>query len=119
MQRRKGPYFVDGEGFGWSQEKDPDVIDYNKPPEGQPGLWCQWIATPDGKEIEWDGGEKFYHAAEWMLYLIEHFIGSDPKAKTELSFLQSHICNGEIEAQGEEYDDRWLLKVTDNQVSTH
>lgn len=115
MNRTKGPYFVDGsESFG--QGRDADIINYNDPAEGQPGLWCQWVPTNYGNAIEWDGAEKFYCAAEWIKYIIEHFIGSEPKAKGELPFLQGHTLNGEIFAQGEEPDDRWKLIVRDNKV---
>jgi hypothetical protein len=117
MNRTKGPYFVDGsDDFG--QGRDEDILDYNEPSKGQPGLWCQWVPTSDGTAIEWDGGEKFYHAAEWMEYLIDHFVGSKPKAASELPFLQAHMLNGEILAQGEDISDRWLLIVTDNEVTT-
>lgn len=115
MNRANGPYFVDGTG-SYGQGEDPDILDHNRPPAGQPGLWCQWTPTEDGKYIEWDGGEKFYEADEWMKYIIDHFIGSNPLAKSELPFLDGHVCNGEIEAQGEESDDRWKLVVTDNVV---
>ena len=71
MDRANGPYFVDGD----EQDNGPDVIyDHNSPPEGQPGLWCHWVPNDDGTAIEWDGGEKFNHSAEWMAYLIEHFL---------------------------------------------
>lgn len=117
MNRRNGPYFVDGtEAFG--QGQDPDITEYNYPPPGQPGLWCQWLPSDDGEYIEWDGGEKFYNAAEWMTYIIEHFLKLGAIGNAELPFLKDHICNGEIEAQGEDHDDRWLLKVTDNVVTT-
>ena len=115
VQSTQGPYFVDRSGdFGQGPE---GVTDCNSPPDGQPGLWCQWVPTDDGSAIEWDGGEKFYNAPEWMKYIIEHFIGPSPKAKVALPFLQGHTCNGEIEAQGEESDDKWLLIVKDNIVS--
>ena len=117
MDRVKGPYFVGGSGFH-GQGSDGDIRDHNTPAEGQPGLWCQWVPTEDGSAIVWDGGEKFYDSAEWMTYLIEHFIGSDPKAKSELPFLQGHTLNGEIIAQGESFDDRWRLVVTNNVVET-
>jgi hypothetical protein len=114
MNRKNGPYYVDSTGdFG--QAHEADVIDYNRPPQGQPGLWCQWTPTENGQFIEWDGGEKFYNAAEWMTYIIDHFI--KPKAKSKLPFLKGHTCNGEIEAQGEDANDRWKLVVTDNKVS--
>lgn len=115
MNRTKGPYFVDGTG-SHGQGQDADIRDHNAPPQGQPGLWCQWVPTEDGAAIEWDGGEKFYDSVEWMAYLIEHFIGSAPKAKAQLPFLQAHTLNGVIEAQGEESGDIWRLIVKDNEV---
>lgn len=53
-----GEYFVAGtDSFS---PKD----DYNSQPSSQPGLWCQWVPSEDGKGIEWDGGEKFYAYTE-------------------------------------------------------
>jgi hypothetical protein len=119
MRRTNGPYYVGGSGF-MGQGKDYDVIDYNNPPTGQPGLWCQWVPTDDGTAIKWDGREKFYDPVEWMEYLINHFIGSTPIAPletNELHFFRSHVLNGEIEAQGEDSDDRWKLVVKNNVVT--
>lgn len=115
MKRKKGPYYVDGLGFK-GQDREVDVLDQNVPPDGQPGLWCHWISTPDGKFVEWDGGEKFYNPAEWMAYLIEHFL--KPSHLATMPFLGEHSLNGEILAQGEDITDRWLLKVENNTVST-
>jgi hypothetical protein len=118
MRRGKGPYYVDGGGFmGQGDDTDTDILDGNSPPEGQPGLWCQWEPSDDGTVIQWDGGEKFYNAAEWMAYLVEHFIGAAPLAKRELPFLEGHVCNGEILAAGEDPDDRWMLVVKNNRVT--
>ena len=120
MSRRSGPYYVDGSGV-WGQGDDPDVIDYNRPDPTQPGLWCQWIPTANGTALKWDGGEKFYDAEEWMSYLIAHFLAPDALAKVahpkQFAFLQGHTCNGKIEAQGEAWDDHWLLIVRDNTVT--
>lgn len=122
MNCTQGPYYVDrggvaGQGEGsFGMGSNPDVIDHNGPPEGQPGLWCQWVATEDGTAIEWDGGEKFYDSAEWMKYIITHFLGSDPIAKKKLPFITGHTLDGTIEAQGEEATDRWDLHVKDNKV---
>ena len=116
MDSTLSPYYVDRGGFA-GQDHTPDVIDYNRPPPGQPGLWCKWEPTEDGTGIEWNGAEKFYDSAEWMAYLIDHFVGRFPKAKGELSFLKGHTLNGTISAQGEEPDDMWLLHVKDNVVS--
>lgn len=131
MRTEHGPYWVDQPGFA-GQDKTPEVIDYNSPPEGQPGLWCHWIPTQDGRYIEWDGGEKFYDSLEWMEYIIEHFLKpgaivstmtnrcptcgrSDESQFDEFTF--DHVLNGMIEAQGEDPDDKWRLYVNDNIVS--
>lgn len=119
MKRGKGPYYV-GSTENYGQNREADIIEYNEPPKGQPGLWCKWAPTEDGESIVWDGAEKFYDPVEWMQYLIDHFIGSSPIAKDEhpeeFSFLQGHVLNGGIEAQGEESDDRWKLVVKDNAI---
>ena len=117
MSRKNGPYFVDGTGeFG--QGKDSDIYDYNRPPSGQPGLWCQWRPTVDGTAIEWDGGEKFYESAKWMQYIIQHFLMRGAFAAYQLPFLQAnHVLNGVIYAEGEEQGDVWELHVVDNEVT--
>ena len=117
MDCEQGPYYIGRGGFA-GQDADPKVRDHNRPPEGQPGLWCQWVPNEQGTSIVWDDGEKFYDSAEWMKYIIEHFIGANPLAKGELPFLTGHQCNGTIEALGEDSDDRWDLIVKDNEVST-
>jgi hypothetical protein len=119
MNRRKGPYYVNPGSDGFGQDGESDIIDFNSPPPGQPGLWCQWEVSEDGKRIEWDGGEKFYSAKEWMAYIIDHFLKPGAIAKRELPFLQAnHTVNGVIDAQGEDSDDRWRLVVEDNRVTT-
>lgn len=121
MSRIKGPYYVDNGGM-CGQDHEDDILNYNQPPSGQPGLWCQWIPTEDGTSLVWDEGEKFYDSAEWMKYLIEHFLKPDPIARSfepaRFAFLQGHRLNGVIEAQGEESDDRWDLVVKDNKAMT-
>jgi hypothetical protein len=116
MDREEGPYHAEDDGdFG--QSRAPGIRDYNRPPAGQPNLWCNWVPTDDGTAIEWNGGEKFYDASEWMAYIIDHFL--KPGAAAPLPFLQkNHTLNGTIDAQGEDRNDRWLLVVEDNRVST-
>src|SRR5690242_19132511 len=73
MDRKRGPYYAQpGDNFG--QDNTSDVRNYNSPPSGQPGLWCQWVPNEEGDAIAWDGGEKFYDSPEWMQYLIDHFL---------------------------------------------
>lgn len=43
-----------------------------------------------------------------MAYIINHFLA--PKG---------YICNGTIEAQGEETNDHWWLEVKNNKVSSY
>lgn len=116
MLRKNGPYYVDNKGYA-GQDPEPDIVDYNQPPTGQPGLWCGWRPTPDGTKIEWDGGEKFYYSLEWMEYLINHFIGPHPVAAKQLPFLKPHTLNGKINCKGEEHGDVWCIKVTNNAVT--
>lgn len=117
--REKGEYYC-GTGYA-GQDKELDIIDFNFPPPEQPNLWCSWVPTENGDAIEWDEHEKFYSAAEWMWYLIQNFLKPDPIAKIrfpkQFAFLKGHICNGTIEAQGEDSEDRWRLIVKDNEVS--
>lgn len=97
-----GAYFVGGDGF-MGQDKDDTVVNYNCPPAGQPGLWCQWIIN--GDVLEWDGGEKFYNYTEWLEYLIKHFFHP-----------LGYVLNGTVTWQGEEEDDCGTIQVTDNVV---
>lgn len=96
----QGAYFVgDGDTHG------PDVTDHNEAPKGQPGLWCQWVPTPEGDGIVWDGNEKFYEYTEWLAYLIEHFL--EP---------WGYKLSGVVEWSGEEVSDAGRIYVKDNMV---
>jgi hypothetical protein len=105
----EGAYFV-GSSENYGQEYDGTILEYNDPPEGQPGLWCQWIAVEDEDgaytRIEWDGGEKFYEYTAWLEYIVENFL--KPWGRT---------LNGEVEWQGEDRGDIGLLVVKDNVVT--
>lgn len=120
MDRESGPYFVDGSD-NWGQGRDSDIRDYNRPDKSQPGLWCQWVPADEGTRLEWDGGEKFYHSVEWMKYIIDNFLKPGAEASKSgdeqfAAFTFDHICNGVIEAQGEDPQDHWRLRVRDNVV---
>jgi hypothetical protein len=117
MDRERGPYFVDGTNY----LPDPDVTNFNSPALEQPGLYCQWVPSADGTCLEWDGEEKFYDAERWMAYLIEHFLRPGARAESVddpqfADFNFDHRLDGEINATGEDPDDRWLLRVADNEV---
>ena len=124
MDRRKGPYYLCDSEYG--QDQADDIRSYNRPPEGQPGLWCQWVPYEserlpqwNGNSLVWDGNEKFYCSAEWMVYLIDHFLRPDAEAKGQPGFEDftfDHVCTGVIQAHGEDSDDVWQLIVKQNEV---
>jgi len=113
MARRVGPeYGIEGEfyvdGTGWAgQDSDKNVINYNRPPSTQPGLWCQWVPTDDGSELVWNGGEKFYNYVEWLQYLIDKILAP-----------RGYTLNGECQWFGEERDDVGVIIVKNNIVTT-
>lgn len=105
----EGGYFIgDGTNYNWPFDKDMTVIDYNKPPNGQPGLWCQWIVeTIDNEQhLLWDGGEKFYNYVHWLKYLIDNFF--KPWGIT---------LNGSVTWSGEDDEDIGKITVKDNEIS--
>jgi hypothetical protein len=101
-----GAYFVGNTG-NFGQDHDDSISDYNSPPFGQPGLWCQWTPSEDGEAIVWDEGEKFYDYVEWLKYLIENFLSP-----------WGYKLNGEVMWQGEEQGDVGKIVVKDNVVTT-
>lgn len=102
-------YGTDGEFYtegGMNPDHDDKrIVDYNRPPSSQPGLWCQWRPSDDAKGIEWDGNEKFYHYEEWLVYLIHKIL-----------IPNGYVLNGEVSFQGEDNDDSGRLIVEDNVV---
>ena len=113
MARNVGPeYGIEGEfyvdGTGWAgQDSDKNVINYNRPPSTQPGLWCQWIPTDDASELVWNGGEKFYNYVEWLQYLIDKILAP-----------RGYTLNGECQWFGENRDDVGTIIVKNNVVTT-
>lgn len=79
--------------------------DGNTPPVGQPGLNCQWVPTEDGRAIIWDNGEKFYNYAEWLEYLVEHFLKP-----------WGYTLHGEVAWQGDDSDDQGVIYADGHRV---
>lgn len=102
----EGEFYVNGDGL-CGQNREDNIIDYNRPPSTQPGLWCQWAPTEDGWFIEWDGGEKFYNYVEWLEYLIDRILAP-----------RGYILNGTVDWQGEEREDIGRIIVKDNVITT-
>lgn len=123
MNRVRGPLYVDPNDDTY---RELDVIDINNPGPTQPGLWCKWEPADEGHVIQWNQAEKFYDSEEWMRYLIDTFmtekgrkyVAENHSGDDRLnSFTFNHVCNGMIQAQGEDETDRWILIVKDNEVS--
>lgn len=116
----QGKYFL-SDGSDYFGQSTPNILENNRPPEGQPGLWSQWVSNDKGN-IQWNGAEKFYSAEEWMVYFVEHFFKknsfmkiNEPETYEKHGF-QAHNLDGVIYAKGEEPGDLWKLIVKDNEV---
>lgn len=100
----EGEYYVESRGAD-SWGINPDVIDNNREPSTQPGLWCKWAPSEDGTYLEWDGAEKFYDYVEWLKYLIRHFFVP-----------WGYTLNGKVHWRGEEFSDNGRIIVENNAV---
>lgn len=93
--------------FGQDRNGVGGLIDFNTTPPDCPGLWCQWIPSDDGTKLEWDGGEKFYYYVAWLKYLIEEYLKP-----------WGYALNGAVTWQGESDDDKGVIHVVNNDVTT-
>jgi hypothetical protein len=108
----EGEYFVYSDGIvadshEWGKDEKLGVLDGNRPPRTQPGLWCHWIPTANGKAIEWDEAEKFYDFHTWLEYIIINFMKP-----------WGYTLEGEIKWDGEDSEDRGTIYVKDNMVDS-
>lgn len=113
-------------------ETHPDVLAYNEPPEGQPGLHCDLEVSEDGKTLVWgedDNSGPDLH--RWITYVIDHLLKDgaefsfmdradvmDLVAESDLlwQFTFNHMVDGVIEAEAM-VGDTWTIYVMDNEVS--
>jgi hypothetical protein len=100
----EGEFYVDGGGY-FGQDREDNILDYNRPPYTQPSLWCQWTPTHDGTAIEWDGGEKFYHYVDWIEYIIDKVLAP-----------RGYSLSGVVDWRGEDWSDTGTIVVRDNKV---
>lgn len=106
------PIGVEGEftvfgGGSYGQDQDTSILNYNKPPETQPGLWCQWVPNEDGTHLEWNGAEKFYYYIEWLNYLHSNFM--EPWGYS--------LC-GSVSWKGEDHNDTGVITFNENTLSS-
>ena len=101
---QQGEFYV-GSTSDFGQTRDKSIIDFNLSPKSQPGLWCDWEVSDDGKYLEWNGSEKFYGYVEWLEYMNKNFF--TPWKKD---------LNGEIKWEGEDSSDKGVIVVENNNV---
>ncbi|KAF0243095.1 MAG: hypothetical protein FD180_3577 [Planctomycetota bacterium] len=100
----EGAFFV-GADAEMGQEHTPDIVDWNRPPHNQPGLWCKWAPNERGTAVAWNGHEKFVEYVPWLDYLIRNFLKP-----------WGYVLKGTVEFQGEELDDFGRIHVRENVV---
>lgn len=95
---------------------DRTVINSNRSPSTQPGLWCQWLITEDFCAIEWNGGEKFNSYFEWLIYLHNNMLA--PWGVTFTSESKISYQGNEEEDRGEIYYQEGFLYMTNLEEPT-
>jgi len=106
-------------------EDEPTLDDrsdaHNRPAHGEPGPWCPWLPSTDGRVLAFDGREKAYDAVAWLRYLIRAFLapGAEASAGTDPQFTGfsfDHVCDGAVAACRRDTGRTSLILVTDNEV---
>jgi len=66
----EGGFYV-GDDEDW---RCPSIVDANKPPRGQPRLWCPWMPNRDlsGLTVSLDVTND--DLPKWLRYIIKHFL---------------------------------------------
>jgi hypothetical protein len=65
------------------------------------------VPNEDGSALVWDEGEKFYDYTEWIVYLINQYLAP-----------RGYTVDGEVRWNGEEDEDKGIIIVKKNKVST-
>jgi hypothetical protein len=97
----EGEFFTGGLGY-YGQGEDPSIVDHNREPKTQHGLWCAF-EIEDGHLILKSGKNYCYH--DWLAYLIEKFFVP-----------WGYKLNGSVRWRGESFDDIGKVDVIDNTV---
>ncbi len=101
----EGEFYYGDDTSSFGQDNDGSILNYNKAPSTQPGLWLQWII--EDNSLFWDSGEKFYNYVPWLDYLVEKIFKPN-----------GVIVSGTVEWRGEEWSDNGEIIVTDNVITT-
>jgi hypothetical protein len=101
----EGAFFVGSTSVHGEEDRDPSILDGNTPPDGQPGLWCNWTPTDDGQQIIWNEGDPFYSYIEWLHYLIENFLHP-----------WGYSLTGKVQWEGQDPDDYGVISIKNNEI---
>jgi len=66
----EGGYYV-GDDEDW---RCPSIVDANRPPRGQPRLWCPWMPTHDLSGLTVSNDVSNDDFPTWLRYVIKHFL---------------------------------------------
>ncbi|MGI8899562.1 MAG: hypothetical protein ACR2HA_01300 [Nocardioides sp.] len=118
--RPGGPYAVPDDPRADDHRSFPRNT-YNVPPDGQPGLWCDWVPCRDGCCLAYNGVEKFYGGVAWLRYLIDHFLKPGAEAShsqdpTFANFGFDHVLEGIVVGCRRDNKELFAIQVTDNRV---
>jgi len=120
--RPGGPYEVPANPGAEERPARADQDAYNRPPPGQPQLWCPWVPCLEGHCLGWDRAEKPYAGTDWLRYLIDTFLRPGAAARTDRSgrfdgFTFDHHLDGALVGSVSESGALFLLRIDDGDVS--
>ena len=101
----EGAYFVGSSAFMGQDMDAPSVIEPDKPPTGQPGLWCVWSPNPEGTAIGCWEPSPVYEFSEWLQYLITNFL-----------IPWGYTVSGEVTLTGDDEAELGKIVVVENRV---
>jgi len=116
---RDTPYDVPGNPRAETSEGVESGL-YNRPPQGQPDLWCDWQVCWDGCCMSWSGKEKSYAMVEWLRYVIDHFLKPGAMAASDsrfTAFTFDHTVNGTVVGCRRDNKELFMIRVGDNEVT--
>ncbi len=115
---RGDPYEVPGNPRAETGEGAGDR--YNRPPDGQPNLWCDWEVCWDGCCITWSGKEKSYSMEPWLRYVIDHFLKEGAHASRDPrfeAFTFDHVLSGTLVGCRRDNKELFAIRVDANEVT--
>lgn len=120
-ERPGGPYAVPRDPLEEEQAAARAGRSYRRPPLGQPGLWCDWEPCWDGCCLAYNGVERFFGAAQWLRYLLDHFLREGAVASRSgdprfAGFGFDHVLDGMVVGCRRDTKELFAITVSGNAV---